>query len=250
MYESTLNVEKKNNHLLTYVKSQLEPYLNEIDGISTELEDDSRNYYSLACSDTYRFQIRRCISSAVTQALSLGYKNVYFRDLLNIKGASFYQNVLVNTICILDNEYDKQFISRVIEPDNTICLDGYYNFRMSVIKRKWLEISKLVSDNDFILTDNDLIVEFLQYLSESMTCKEERLSVSLDKDGFILFGGENKTIAALQSLAQPLNVEEETALNVICLKPKKVVFYYDDEPSEDFCDLMDSLFATEYVRAL
>ena len=103
MYESTLNVEKKNNHLLTYVKSQLEPYLNEIDGISTELEDDSRNYYSLACSDTYRFQIRRCISSAVTQALSLGYKNVYFRDLLNIKGASFYQNVLVNTICIFDN---------------------------------------------------------------------------------------------------------------------------------------------------
>lgn len=250
MYESTLNIEKKNGHLLAYVKSQLEPYLKEIDGISTELEDESRSYYSLACSDTYRFQIKRCISSAVTQALSLGYKNVYFRNLLNIKGASFYQNVLVNTICIFDNEYDKQFISRVIETDNTICLDGYYNFRMSVIKRKWLEISKLVSENDFILTDNDLIVEFLQYLSESMTCKEERLSVSLDNDGFILFGSENKAITPLQSLAQSLNVEEETALNVICLKPKKVTFYYDEEPSADFCDLMDSLFDADYIRAL
>lgn len=250
MYESTLNIEKKNSHLLSYVKSQLRPYLNDIDAISTELEDSTRNYYSLACADTYRFQVRRCISVAVTQALSLGYKNIYFRQLLDIKGASFYQNVLVNTICIFDNEYDKQFISRVIEPDQTICLDGYYNFRMSTIKRKWLEISKLVSDNDFILTDDDLIVEFLQYLLESMICKEEKLSVSLDKDRFILFGSENKVITPLQSLAEPLNIEEEAVLNIICLKPKKVTIYYDNEPSKDFCELLDALFSTEYITAL
>ena len=250
MYESTLNIEKKNSHLLLYVKEQLEPYLNEIDGISTELEDESRNYYSLACSDTYRFQVRRCISAAVTQALSLGYKNVYFRDLLNVTGANFYQNVLVNTICIFDNEYDKQFISRVVEPEQIICLDGYYNFKMSLIKRKWLEISKLVSDNDYILTDNELITEFLQYLLESMTCKEDKLSVSLDKDSFIMFGNANKARDSLQSLARSLNVEEEAALNIICLKPKKVIIYYGEEPSKDFCRMMNALFTTEYIKAL
>ena len=104
MYESTVNIEKQNEHLLSYVKTQLAPCIHEIDGIATEVADNFRNYYSVACADTYRFQIGRCLNAAVTEALSLGYKNVYMRELLNIDGDNFYQNVLVNTICIFDNE--------------------------------------------------------------------------------------------------------------------------------------------------
>lgn len=180
MYESTVNIEKQNEHLLSYVKTQLAPCIHEVDGIATEVADNFRNYYSVACADTYRFQIGRCLNAAVTEALSLGYKNVYMRELLNIDGDNFYQNVLVNTICIFDNEYDKQMISRVVDTDRTVCLDGYFNFKLSHIKKKWLEISKLVGDNGFILTDNDLIAEFVEYLLDSMSTKEKTISVSLN----------------------------------------------------------------------
>lgn len=249
MYESTVNIEKSNQHLLNYVKARMIPHLNEIDGISTELEDNFRGYFTLACSDTYRFQVRRCLANAVTEALSLGYKNVYIRDLLKIDDGDFYRNVLVNTVCIFDNDYDKQLVSKLVDnTDQTLCLDGYYNFRMSSIKRKWQEISKLVSDNDFILSDKELIVEFMQYLLESLVTKESALSLSFENDDFVLYGKDNRVVGKLQSLAKVTNCEEEAALNVFCLKPNKVTIYYDVKPSNDFCSLMDKLFYTRYVK--
>jgi len=247
MYEQTLNVEKNNSHLLTYIKGQMEPTLHQIDGISTEIDDNYRSYYTMACSDTYRFQISRAITSAVCEALSLGYKNVYVRQLLDVDYDNFYQNVLVNTICIFDSEYDKQFISRIMSDSATVCLDGYYNFKMSQVKRKWQDISKLVSDNDFILTDNELIIEFLQYLLESMNTKEQTLSVSLDADNFTLYGKDNKVLPKLKSLAKSVSAEEDAMLNIICLKPDKLNIYYHDKPCKEFCSMCDALFSTQFI---
>ena len=104
MYEATVSVAKENGHLLDYVKEQLTQCMEEIDGIVSEMDERNRNYFSLACADTYRFQVQRKLNDAVSQALTLGYKNIYIRKLLRIDKNNFYQNVLVNTICIFDNE--------------------------------------------------------------------------------------------------------------------------------------------------
>lgn len=247
MYEQTVNIEKSNAHLLDYVKVQMEPTLNQIDGISTELDDEYRSYYTLACSDTYRFQISRAVASAVCDALSLGYKNVFVRRLLNVGYDNFYQNVLVNTICKFDSEYDRQFVSRIMTDSPTVCLDGYYNFKMSQVKRKWKDISKLVSDNSFLLNDKELIIELLQYLLESLTSKEQTLSLSLQNGDFTLYDKANKVLPKLKSIVRSVSVEEDAMLNIICIKPTKLTVYYHDKPCKEFCEMCDALFNPQFV---
>lgn len=247
MYEQTVNIERNNAHLLNYVKGQLEPTISKIDGISTELDDEYRSYFTVACSDTYRFQVNRAVMSAVCDALSLGYKNVYVRRLLSVGYDNFYQNVLVNTICKFDSEYDKQYIARIMSESSTLCLDGYYNFRMAQIKRKWQEISRLVCDNSFLLTDNELIIELLQYLLESLACREQVVSVSIENDDFVLYNKDSSVLPKLKSIARLTTVEEEAMLNVICLKPSKLNVYYHEKPSKDFSSMCDSLFNAQFI---
>lgn len=248
MYEATVSVEKVNGHLLDYVKEQLTPCMSEIDGIVSEMDERNRNYFSLACADTYRFQVQRKLSDAVSQALTLGYKNIFVRKLLRIDKNNFYQNVLVNTICIFDNEYDKQIVSRVVDVEKTLCLDGYYNFRLAPIKKKWQEITKLVSDNFYVLSDNTLIVEFLQYLMESTPSKCKQLSVSVDGDKFVLYGSGDKVIEPTLSMAKISSCEEEIMLNILWLKPKTVRIYHSRSLGKDFCDMLNALFQTEYIE--
>ncbi|MCH5151087.1 MAG: hypothetical protein J1F65_00275 [Clostridiales bacterium] len=248
MYEATVSVVKENGHLLDYVKEQLAPCMGEIDGITSEMDEQGRNYFSLACADTYRFQVQRKLNDVVTQALTLGYKNVFARKLLKINTKNFYQNVLINTICIFDNEYDRQIVSRVVDVDKTLCLDGYYNFRLGAIKKKWQEVLKLVSDNFYVLSDNGMIVEFLQYLLESTPSKVKSLSVSMDGDDFVLYGSGDKVIEPAQSLAKQATCEEEIMLNILALKPRAVKIYHSLPLSEDFCDMLNALFPTEYVE--
>ena len=248
MYEATVSVVKENSHLLDYVKQQLTPCLKEIDGISTELDEKFRNCYSLACSDTYRFQVQRKLLEAVSQALTLGYKNVFVRDLLHIDGDNFYRNVLVNVICVFDNEYDKQLVSRLVEVDQNVCIDGYYNFRLGAVKKKWAEITRLVSDNFYVLSDNTLIVEFLQYLLESTPSKCKQLSVTVNGDSFVLYGSGDKVIEPAISMAKKYSCEEEIMLNILWLKPRSVKIYHSRVLKKDFCDMLDTLFQTEYVE--
>ena len=250
MYEATVSVEKINGHLLEYVKDQLAPCIGEIDGLTSEIEERDRDYFSLACADTYRFQVKRKLSDAVSQALTLGYKNIFVRKLLKIDKSNFYQNVLVNTICIFDNEYDKQLVSRVVDVDKTLCLDGYYNFRLGAIKKKWQEITKLVSDNFYVLSDNTLIVEFLQYLMESTPSKCKQLSVSVDGDSFVLYGNGDKVIEPTLSMAKVSSCEEEIMLNILWLKPRAVKIYHSRSLCKDFYDMLDALFQTEYIEVV
>lgn len=247
MYEATVSVVKENAHLLKYVKTQLEPAINEIDGIVSELDEDTRNYFSLACADTYRFQIKRKLNDVVSKALTLGYKNIFIRKLLGVRQNNFFQNILVNTICIFDNDYDRQMVSRLLDVDRTLCLDGYYNFRLGTVKKKWQEVTGLMSDNFYVLSDSELIVEFLQYLLESAPCKAKELSVSIDGDSFVLYGSSNKVFEAIESLAKNTGVEEELMLNILFIKPQKVKIYYSEKPSKEFCGMLDAMFETEYV---
>ena len=250
MYEATVSVVKENGHLLEYVKEQLTPCIGEIDGITSEVDERDRNYFSLACADTYRFQVQRKLNDAVSQALTLGYKNIFIRKLLKIDKSNFYQNVLVNTICIFDNEYDKQAVSRVVDVDKTLCLDGYYNFRLGSIKKKWQEITNLVSDNFYVMSDNTLIVEFLQYLLESTLSKCKQLSVSVDGDKFVLYGNGDKVIEPTLSMAKISSCEEEIMLNILWLKPRSVKIYHSRSLGKDFRDMLDALFETEYIEVV
>ncbi len=248
MYEATVSVAKENEHLLRYVEEQISPAISEVDGITAENEEKFYSFFSLACADTYRFQIRRKLTEAVSTALSLGYKNVYVREMLNVDKNNFYQNVLVNTICIFDADYDRQMVSRLLDMDKTVCLDGYYNFRLDAIKRKWSEIVGLVSDNFYVLSDSKMITEFLQYLSESMPSKVKKLSVTVDGDDFVLYGSQDKVLEPTLSLAKRTSCEEEVMLNVLFLKPQKVKVYHSRGLHPDFCIMMDELFDAEYIQ--
>ena len=248
MYEATVSVVKENGHLLDYVKEQLTPCMAEIDGIVSEMEERNRNYFSLACSDTYRFQVQRKLNEAVSQALTLGYKNIFIRKLLRVDKNNFYQNVLVNTICIFDNEYDRQIVSKVVDVDRAMFIDGYYNFRLDSIKKKWQEITKLVSDNFYVMSDNTLIVEFLQYLLESSPSKCKHLSVSVDGDKFVLYDSGDKVIQPMLSMAKASSCEEEIMLNILWLKPRSVTIYHSRSLGKDFCDMLETLFETEYIE--
>ncbi len=248
MYEATVSVAKENGHLLEYVKQQLDPAICEVDGLTAEAEEKFDFSYSFACADAYRFQIQRRLNEAVSQALTLGYKNVYMRKLLGIDKGSFYQNVLVNTICIFDNDYDKQAVSRLLDTERQLCIDGYYNFRLNAVKQKWQEIVRLVSDNFYVLSDNKLITDFLQYLLESTPSKVKTLSVSVDGESFVLYGTNEQVIEPTLSLAKRTSCEEEAMLNILFLKPDKVKVYHSRPLTTEFCKMLDSLFDAQYVE--
>ncbi len=247
MYEATVSIEKQNAHLLSYVKAQMDPIVSDVNGIAAEAEQRTRNYLSIACSDTYRFQVKRKLCDVAALAITLGYKNIFLRKLLNIGKGNFFQNVMVDTVCIFDNDCERQAVAKLLDADRPLCLDGYYNFRLASVKKKWQELSKLVADNFYVLSDSETVVEFLQYLLESTLSRVKTLSASLDGNSFVLYDTSGRVIEPICSLSPRRDAEEEVMLNLVYFKPQKIKLYHSVSPSDAFCEMADALFATEYI---
>lgn len=249
MFEVTISVPKNSEYLLSHIERSAEVVLQQIDGIGSDVCDNERCYFSLACSDTYRFQLKRFVVQSVSETIASAYKNEFMRQCLCVSNGTFFQNVLINTMCVFDQNTDKQAVSKLLNVEKPICLDGYCTFRLGLLKKKWKEIASLVSDNSYILRDEQLILEFLQYLLESVESKYSQLSVSFDGSAFTLYDDAGKVLPVIQSLAAQCTAEEEAALNVLLLKPRIVTIYGSIRPSDDFCKIM-KLFDCKFVETV
>lgn len=248
MYEVNISVEKENTHFINYIEKQLEPVLSKIDGVSASVTSTHRAYYTVACADTYKKQISDIVLNQASDVLAIGYKNAYLREQLGVKNGNFYLNTLLNTMCVFDNNFDKQYIRRILNTNDDIYLDGYFNFKLKRLKDKWKEIVELAESNSIILSDNSLIEEFLAYLLEAINQKVKNLSVVIDGENVSLYDTNGNIIEPLDLMQIEATAEEVAMVNTISIKPKELTIYCNDSVKVCFLDLCEFLFDTKVIK--
>lgn len=247
MYENTLSVPAEHKHIFDFVVTQLADSMSQISALTVVTQSADRLYYTYACDEVFRKVICRDVADVAARALSMGYKNLYLRRLLDVNDEDFFQNVLVDVICVFDSAVDAQALTSVVCADKPLYLDGYYLFKMGAMKRKWSELSQLVGANRYVLEDGELVLEFLQYLTEQSSGKRHKMSLILDADGFCLFDGNNKLMPTLQTLARRVCFEEEAVVNLVCNKPAQLTVYCKNAPSKMFISAVSALFDVNFV---
>ena len=159
-----------------------------------------------------------------------------------------WQVINKSTYLWVDNATITNTVANIIDCNQDVYLDGYYNFRMRDIKRKWENVVNMILENNFILSDNELIVEFLQYLLQSIEAKADSLSICFDDLGYTLYNSEGKIVNKLATLSKTATAEEEAIVNAICQNVKKLKVYYCKSPSKEFCDVAKTLFDVQYLQ--
>ena len=247
MYEVTISIPNAQSYLLEHISHDVSPYFAKVGGTFVTLTQRQRSYFSVACKDTFKPQAKRLITQTIAQVLSLGYKNIYVRNLLDVQPNNFYQSVLVDTMCAFDYQFDASKIATIINCDKDVFVDGYYNFRLASFKAKWESIAGMILQHDYILLDNDLIVEFLQYLLQSVEHKAPCLAIVFNKDGYNLYDANSKVLPTLPTLSADNMPEVQAIVNAVCINPQQLKVYYLSKPSQDFCDLATALFDVQFV---
>ncbi|MBQ8433279.1 MAG: hypothetical protein IJX23_00525 [Clostridia bacterium] len=248
MYEVTVSTPSQHKHLLEYVHKSMHGYIKKVGGTCVNLSQKCRSYFSLACNDTFSFQSQRLLRECVSSALAVGYKNIFMRSLLDVANGNFYQNILVDTMCVFDQQYDVAMVSNVVDTTKDLYLDGYYNFRMHDIKRRWENVVNMVLENNYVLTDNELILEFLQYLLQSSDAKTKQITICLEDSGYTLYDVKGNVLQNISILSPTSTKEEQAIVNAIYLNPQKLIVYYAKQPSQEFCHVAKTLFDVQFVK--
>ena len=122
------------------------------------------------------------VKDLLADIFSIGYKNKYLSKKLNMGSEDLLSRTLINTMCIFDNSYDKTAIKRNLENIRNFSLDGFYNFRLGDVKKKWDEIVVLSNSYDTVINDYDTMRDFLMFLLEAIPTLVNNLSVVFDEE--------------------------------------------------------------------
>lgn len=247
LVETTLSIDIPNKYFLEQIKNSLCKPLKSINGIITDMHSDRRYYVALAYPQEHKPQMSAIISENVARVISVSFKRKYLLQKLRLAGDDLVTRTLVNTMCIFDSHIDSKTLNQMLGEGENIVIDGVYNFRSKAIKRKWDEIIELSNANDLIFSDKEIVKDFLRFLMEAVPVFHRKMFVVMSDANFLLLDAKSRNLPKQVLIYPDLSDEEVLMYNIICQKPKSVVFLGKTSVlSREFIELADYLFETSY----
>ena len=231
MYEITIWTTKKTH--IEYLKRQTSCFIRSINGVYATISINKRHGISFAVSSLFSDQIKRKLTPILTEILCLGFKADYFIERLKVPKTPL-KNLLIGTMSLFDNQADYNSTKGLFSWDKPIYLEGYFNFLMTSIKRRWEEVAQLCDNNRLLFSDVEVGKEFLTFLVQSMPFKHEKLSLECCQNDYHLFDEHEQIMGNLWQYLDGATPQEMALLDLVKNKSKRLKIY-------EACSFFDEL---------
>lgn len=143
--------------------------------------DRYRAYINLVYKEEVKSVALNEIFTSVAEIIAINYKFYCFNNLLgSLSLSKNKRDLLLTTLISADLKEDVNYIKSKLNEINEIAIDGFFNFRLNNLKKKWEEIAQYIPE---FFTDREL-KEFILYLISEKNGRRVVLNKNVLYDGF------------------------------------------------------------------
>ncbi len=141
MTKITITENTQNENNLFYVQSSLSEIFSHANCSVRITENGDRKVFNVNCPEEYKDIVRVEISDKIAEVIAIKYKNDFFKKTLQIHGLSSTEiEILIASLIAADLDDDKKYSFEKIKREEEIAIDGFFNFRLKPLKKKWSDI--------------------------------------------------------------------------------------------------------------
>lgn len=232
MWEFCINLQSNKSDLTASIFNILRKELCFLKAIVAR--SDGENYISivLAVPQENRAKAEVVIMRVVTLAICQSFKADYLNKHLFLPtqdnlSLTAFKKALIN----FDKETDYFLISKVLNFDENLYLESFYQFKLVRLRDKWSELIRLANENRDYLVSADAFFDLLKFLVDNLDVSGGEIDVVEDDDGYHICESGAKS-GALNSSA--------LVSSLIDLSPQKINMYYRSE--NNAVDLLKTIF--------
>ena len=164
MASITVTEKTENQNNLYYLQNALAEVITQSRCTLKASESDGRAKIQLTVPDGYKEIVKSELIDKISEVIAINYKYAYFKKAIEIKGlTSEEKEILLASLISADLEDDKKYVFYRIKSFDDLPIDGLYNFRLQLLKKKWQDVVSFMP-SCFINTQLD---DFLYYLLEN-----------------------------------------------------------------------------------
>ena len=171
--------------------------------------------------------------------------NHYKTKILNKLERKIFNNeifeiMVKQTLFCFDEEYDKNIIRSALILNDTLNLDGFFNFKLSYLKEKWEHLVELIKNNSNVLNSYAINLDLTRYLLSELDNNIDKVCLFSEGKKYVL-----KTITNEKLTYKKINYSKKQSFkdllkNLIVLSPKRIILCSDIK-KEDF-EIFHDLF--------
>lgn len=105
-------------------------------------------------------ELRNYLAEKIAEIIDVGYKYGFLTEHLRVCLAAREKRLLSAALIAADFEGDCSFIKRKLEGAEEYCIDGFYRFRLTALREKWIKILEYIPQS-FSAADLKHFCDFL-----------------------------------------------------------------------------------------
>ena len=195
-------------------------------GYAKWLESDSERVF-VPAADTnesrtaFFFGSERAGEDEIAAFYLHGIKRCVFEPLVASIGLPYVEKeMLTRTLVAFDRERDELLVRSKLREStaDVFSLDGFYNFRLRELKKRWMNLADTVRMNAPLIRDPESFNVVLRFLLSTVTPKKEKVSVVSRGDGYVfsdscdrVLGGDELIFELIDVAPMSVNVSGKIA---------------------------------------
>lgn len=223
MWEFCITIDKDKLEIKNFVYNQLSKYINNFNGVLTQLESSTGTDILVACNKFEKNRMILFLQDVISEVICYYYKKEFLEGLLQINiGDNITKQAFVYSLLFFDKETDKYIVNKYLSIDKKLNISGFYNFKLKSLKDKWFELIEIANENEIYLYSNETFMELIKFLIDNIEVKSDVLNIMSTEDSYELFDDNFDKITGDNAL---INKEENIVMQLITMSPKIINIY-------------------------
>ena len=194
MYQITISVDYNRADWLYSVDDVIKNKLNSCFAVSALRTSGRRVYCSFGCEKESRTQMLDAIKSGLIELFGVMGKYDFIKKHLSLGLSKTNYDLLLHTLVAFDRENEYKLLDKIICVEDSMALDGVFNFKLCELKERWIEICNLTRNNGAYLYDDETYIELLRFLISAVNPKVNKLTIRESDGSYSLFGSLKNSV--------------------------------------------------------
>ena len=246
MWEFCLYFNEKQLDYILKLRKHLKRVFKSNRGVVVLFEDAGKLLVAISQSEKDFIKVYRYIYNYIVNIIYNHYKSEIINSLSgNLFNNEIFELMVKQTLFCFDEEYDKNIIKQALMLNETLDLDGFFNFRLTFLKQKWGHLVELIKNNAQILNSYSINLDLTRYLLSELENNIEKVCVYSEGKKYFLKTVNNEKITFKKINFSKKQDFKQLLKNLIVLSPKNIILCSEIK-KEDF-EIFHDLFIDKLI---
>lgn len=233
LWEFCLYYEKEQLEYILKLEKHLKRVFKKHRGVVLHLKDENKILFACCGDEKFFISIYRYIYNYISNIIYTYYKRKILSELDNsLFNNEIFELIIKETLFRFDEDYDKNIIRQVLTLEESLNIEGFFNFKLYSLKEKWKQLADLIKNNAGILNSYIINLDLTRYLLNELENNIDKVCLFSEGNKYFLKTVQGENISFKKINFSKKQTFKEILKSLVTLSPKNIILCSDIKKEE------------------